>query len=271
MITILLSDPDGLKAETFTFVQVCDTQLGVGGYQHDVESFGLAVKQINFLKPDFVVICGDLVSQPDDQSFTDFNRIKNELVVPCYCVVGNHDVGNKPTYASLERYRKVIGKDYYSFEHKGYTFVMVNTQLWKAPLKNELKKHDLWFEQTLAAASKKKSPIFLVGHYPLYLRSPKEKEKYYNLPRKRRNKLLTLLKQNGVVAVLTGHVHTIIVNDYKGIQLVTGETTSKNLYGRPLGFRFWHVSPTLIKHEFIPLIYKDAKQKTTVDKNKSRP
>ena len=46
---------------SFTFAQICDTQLGMGGYEHDVKTFKTAVAQINALKPDFAVICGDLV------------------------------------------------------------------------------------------------------------------------------------------------------------------------------------------------------------------
>lgn len=45
--------------EDFTFVQLCDTQLGIGGYEHDIKTFKQAVKQINKLNPDFVVICGE--------------------------------------------------------------------------------------------------------------------------------------------------------------------------------------------------------------------
>ncbi len=250
---------EGAKRESFTFVQICDTQLGHGGYQHDIISFGLAVKQINILNPDFVVICGDLVNEGSKRTFADFNRIKKKLLVPCYCAAGNRDVGINPTQASLHQYRKLIGEDYYSFEHKGYAFVIVNTQLWKSPLKAESKKHDLWFKNSLRLASKKKSPIFMVGHYPLYLKNPDEKESGRNLPLKKRKKLLSLMKKRGVIAYLTGHTHKLIVNDYEGIQLVTGETTSKNKDGRPLGFRIWHVSPELIKHEFIPLKYKNVK------------
>jgi len=149
IIVVVLSCPVSEKqsSETkcFTFVQICDTQLGYGGYQHDIKSFRQTVKQINLLKPDFVVICGDLVNEEDEQlqSFADFNKIKKELLVPCYCAVGNNDIGNVPTEATLQQYRKCIGEDYYSFEHKGYMFVIVNTQLWKSPLKSELKKHDL--------------------------------------------------------------------------------------------------------------------------------
>ena len=31
----------------FSFAQMRDTQLGMGGYEHDVKTFGLAVDQIN--------------------------------------------------------------------------------------------------------------------------------------------------------------------------------------------------------------------------------
>ena len=33
-------------SKEFTFIQMCDTQLGMGGYEHDVQTFELAVKQI---------------------------------------------------------------------------------------------------------------------------------------------------------------------------------------------------------------------------------
>jgi len=242
--------------EAFTFVQVCDPQLGWGaGYQNDVNSFKQAVRCINSLNPDLVVICGDLVDNFNDSSIADFLQIRSGLTMPSYCAPGNHDVGNSPTLSRLERYRQAIGNDYFSFEHKGYTFVITNTSLWKAPLAGESEKQDTWLKQTLEAARDKNSPVFVVQHYPLYLKSPDEAEEYYNLPSAKRSELLALFENCGVVAVLGGHRHELIINDYKGIQLVNGEATSRNTDGRPLGFRLWHVdSPTSIRHEFVPLI-----------------
>jgi 3',5'-cyclic AMP phosphodiesterase CpdA len=238
--------------QAFSFVQLCDTQLGMGGYEHDKKMFGQAVEQINALNPDFVFICGDLVHDRNDQSFADFKTIRDGLRVPCYCAAGNHDVGNQPSPESLARYRAVIGDDYYAVEHKGYTFVCVNTQLWKAPLEGESEKQDAWLRKTLNAAAKKNSPIFIVGHYPLFLENPDEPEEYMNLPIDKRRELLSLYEQSGVVAVLGGHTHRLIINDYKGIQLVNAETTSKNFDQRPMGFRLWHISETgEARHEFI--------------------
>jgi 3',5'-cyclic AMP phosphodiesterase CpdA len=226
----------------------------MGGYEHDVQTFKAAVSQINALKPDFVVICGDLVNAADDQSFSDFNMIKKSLTVPCFCVPGNHDIGNEPTHASLETYRQEIGRDYTSLAHKGCVFVFVNTQLWKSPMEGESSKQDAWLEYTLERAARHRSPIFVIGHYPLFLKEPDEAEEYMNLPQTKRKALLDLFEEKGVVAVLAGHTHRLIINEYKGIQLINGETTSSNFDKRPFGFRLWHVTGERpFKHEFVPL------------------
>ena len=221
--SLVLSGCGQGQPQPFTFVQMCDTQLGFGGYKNDVARFEQAVKQINTLKPDFVVICGDLVDGFDDDVVADFKRIKAGFAVPCYCAPGNHDIGNKPTVASLKRYRTLMGKDYYSFEHKGYTFVITNSPLWGWYLKGESEKHDSWLKETLKAASKKGSPIFVVGHYPLFIKTADEKEDYF-MPVEKRKELLSLFEAHGVVAVLTGHTHETMIKRYKDIQLVSGET-----------------------------------------------
>ena len=259
---LLLSNRPGLAQETrktnspneFTFIQMCDTQLGMGGYDHDVKTFELAVAQINKMAPDFVLICGDLVGKANDKSFADFNRIKSGFKIPCHCAAGNHDVANEPTPESLENYRKKIGKDYFVVEHKGYSFVVANTQLWKAPLKGESEKHDAWFKAALKNAKAKDSPVVVVSHYPLFTKSPDEKENYYNIEPAKRKELLDLFESHGVVAMLAGHTHKFIENDYKGIQMVNGETTSKNFDKRPLGFRKWTAKEKgKLSHEYVKL------------------
>jgi len=181
--------------EAFTFVQLCDPQLGKGGYEQSVSSFKQAVRLTNALKVDFAVICGDLVHNFNDTSIADFKEIKAGFTVPCYPAPGNHDVGNTPAVAtveSLNRYRQVIGEDYFSVEHKGYTFVIANTSLWKTQVQGESQAHDSWFKQTLADARDKNSPVFIVQHHPVN-----------TLPTA--NELLALFETSGVVAVLAGH------------------------------------------------------------------
>ena len=243
-----------LPAEEFTFAQLCDTQFGMGEYEEDLARFSRAVELVNASGADFAVICGDLVHRANKESFADFNRIKAGFKVPCYTAPGNHDVGGPPTAKTLQFYRDTVGKDYYSFTHKGYTFVVVNTQLWQASVENESNKHDRWFNATLITAAEGRSPIFVVGHIPIYVKDLDEKDAYHNLPLAMRETLLERMHAHGVVAFLAGHTHTTVIREHQGIQMVNGETTSKNFDKRPFGFRLWHVSGSRpFRHEFVPL------------------
>ena len=246
--------PARTPVRSFDFVQMCDPQVGFTEYAEDLKRFAAAVKQINALHPDLVVICGDLVNTPDEKSFADFNAAKARFAVPCYAAPGNHDVGNNPTPDSLERYRRLAGKDYYSVEHKGSRFVVVNSQLWKTPVSGETERQDAWLKRTLETAAKRQERVFVVMHHPLFTKEAEEPDNYFNLPPARRGDLLSLFKRCGVVAVLAGHTHTTTVGEYQGIQLVTSETTCKTFAKRPYGFRIWHVEAQRpYRNEFAPL------------------
>jgi len=242
-----------VKQAPFSFVQLCDPQLGMSDYDVDKASFRQAVKQINEMDCEFVVICGDLVHHASDSSYADFLDISGELEVPCYLVAGNHDVGNIPTDSSLTAYRSTLGKDYYKFTHKGCHFIVTNTQLYKVDVGEESRKQDQWLKKALATEHGNKGPLFVIGHHPFFMEHADEEEVYSNLPPAERQELLDLFAASRVVAYLSGHKHELVVNEYKGMQLVTGESTAKNFDGRPLGFRHWKVSPDTVFHHFIPL------------------
>jgi len=239
--------------DTFRFVQMCDPQLGMGGYTHDTIAFKNAIEQINELKPDFVVICGDLVDSSCNASFDDFNRIKLDFEIPVHIAAGNHDVENVPTKETLAYYRSKIGKDYYSFDFAENKFIVVNTQLWKAPLEEESEKHDIWFQNMLENAKKEKKPVFIIGHYPLFVEQLNEEENYFNLPIKKRLELFDLYKRHGVIAHLGGHVHKTLEHKIENIQFVNAETTSLNFDNRPLGFRLWTVMKDSVSNKLIEL------------------
>jgi predicted MPP superfamily phosphohydrolase len=241
------------EINSFSFVQLCDTQIGFGVYDHDLKRFAQAAQQINLLNVDFVVLCGDLVHRANDSSYADFNITLDKIQKPTYVAPGNHDVGNIPNKNSLNFYRKHMGKDYYNFEHKNYSFIITNSQLWKANIPKESRKHDNWFKKTLLNSKSKKQPVFVIGHYPLFIETPTELEYRYNFPLEKRIDILNLFEKNDVVAYLSGHTHELVKNEYNNIQLVSGETTSINFDQRPSGFRVWSVSSDKIENQFIPL------------------
>lgn len=267
LLSLLLSCSEK-EQEPFRFVQLCDTQLGMGGYQHDIETFKQAVKQINELQPDFAVICGDLVHHVSDSAYVAFKDILQGFDMPCHLAPGNHDVGKVPDARRLAYYRETIGPDYFIFKNKNLPFVVTNTQFWKGPEAEEAAKHDRWVARSLDSLSKKHASIFVVGHYPLFLNALEEEEKGHNLPVEKRKELLALFKKNNVKAFLTGHTHRLAINEYDGIQLVSGETTSKNFDNRPMGFRLWQVEKDTAFHKFVPLTEQFESLKVTKKKKK---
>lgn len=216
---------------------------------HAVATFNQAVVQINALQPDFVTICGDLAHVPDRQSIADFNAIRGKFAPPCFCVPGNHDVGNTPTTNALQDYRASIGADYYAFTHRGCRFVVSNTELWWTWIPGESDRHDAWFRETLKTAHAKGQPIYVMGHHPPFADRPDEPDGYINLPGERRRELFTLYRDNGVVAVLSGHLHKTVVREHQGVLFVCGETTSKCFDGGPLGYRVWEVAGSNVLHQ----------------------
>jgi len=247
----LLSSADAAE-ESFTFVQLCDTQLGMGGYEHDLEMFRLAVRQINALRPDFVLICGDLVNEAgSDSAIRDFLAVRSILSMPCYCTPGNHDVGNDAAENLMQTYLERIGEDRACATHHGYAFVGVNTQIWKCPPGEASARQDEWLKRTLESAHRDGHPIVVYGHIPLFLDTPDEGEEYFNLAPAKRHELFALFKANGVRAYLAGHTHKNIVREHEGILYVASATTSKNFDAAPMGFRVWHVAADQLDHEYV--------------------
>lgn len=253
-IVVGLSGCVHVKPRAFTFVQMCDPQLGFNNYEEDLARFKAAVRQVNDLAPDFVVICGDLVHTPNEQSFADFNAARGKLRVPSYCAAGNHDIGNVPTDESLHRYREGVGKDYFEFGHRGVRFVIVNTQLLKTNVVGETDKQGAWLDAVLERAKRRARPMIVVQHYPPFVKVPDEPEAYFNLPLSWRKRMMPEFEEAGVVAIQAGHTHTATTNLAGTIEVVTGETTSKSFDQRPHGFRLWHANAKgNFWHEFVPL------------------
>lgn len=239
--------------ESFTFVQMADPQLGMAGYQHDSLNLVQAVRQINDMNPDFVIICGDLVHRASDTSFNDFRKIISRLEAPCYLVAGNHDVENVPTLESLSYYRQHLSSDYYSFTHKGYNFIVVNSNLWTAQVAGGSEKQDLWLKETVMKMAAGGKPLIVAAHHPLFLADPEEEADYFSVPPGKRAELMDLFSECDWKGYLSGHTHKMFINDYQGVQMVSCEATSVNFDSSSPGFRIWNAAMDTLIHEFVPL------------------
>ncbi|GIS64796.1 MAG: hypothetical protein CM1200mP3_10440 [Chloroflexota bacterium] len=116
---------------------------------------------------------------------------------------------------TLNCYKARFGPDFYAFQHRGVSFIVINSSL-IFHLEPELEhhwQHQLRFLETeLKAANQRNSTHTIVfGHYPFFLQHPDEDWSKDDLeiglviPLERRSIVLELFNQYSVSAVFTGH------------------------------------------------------------------
>ena len=241
-VTALLLLAAGMAhgGESFTFVQLCDPQLGAGGLAHDTDTLGKAVAQINALKPAFVVFCGDYTETPGDEAATRaFNEIAAGLAMPYHLVPGNHDVGPGSVRTSVGQYKRRYGADRFSVDHGGWRFVGVNTALWVHEDARATAEQDAWFEEALREGKARGLHLAVAQHVPPFVLTPGEADGYGNLPLARRTWLLGVLREHGVRLLLAGHVHANLRHRHGETVIAMTASTSINRDNAPMGFRLW--------------------------------
>jgi Icc protein len=130
------------KKETqFSFAFISDVHLQPEN--NAVQGFLKAIDTLNELKPDFVINGGDLIMDALRQRYGRADSLYNlymetakSLKMPVYNTIGNHDIygiykssgadTNNPDYGE-KMFENRFGKSYYSFDHKGWKFMILNS------------------------------------------------------------------------------------------------------------------------------------------------
>ena len=106
-----------------TIAQISDTHLGEAHSPHAFDNLRRAVDMANARHPDAVIVSGDIGENYDE--WLRARGILKWLHAPVYYAPGNHDVHSN----DVQRYREVFGPDYYRFQVKGVTFLVIDSQL----------------------------------------------------------------------------------------------------------------------------------------------
>jgi len=182
------------RAEVFKFAILGDSQL------HNPEVFESLVLEVELLSPDFVIQVGDLIhgyTYDPGQIRMEWELFKQQIAplsMPFYPVAGNHDVGTLPLE---EIYGEIWGRDkyYYSFDHKGSHFAILDTDYQLSYGKitdNQMK----WLSKDLDK-NKDAEHIFIFMHRPLW----RDRKSNWG-------ELASLLnKYENVRSVYAGHTH----------------------------------------------------------------
>jgi 3',5'-cyclic AMP phosphodiesterase CpdA len=230
------------------------------GHEWDARRYQHAVACARRLRPDFVVMGGDMVDDASDaDQLRDLLRITAQLDgVPMRWAPGNHDAAPDavvPTPASLQHYRDRFGPDYYAFEHKGTTCVVTDTVVWQHPelVPGEWEAQLDFLESSLRQAHRRGGHILLFGHHPLFVVSPDEPDSYWNIPLERRRPILDLLHAHRVRAFFCGHCHRNAGGWDGDLEVVVSGPVGYPLGDDPSGFRVVDVDDERVVHRYLPL------------------
>ena len=229
------------------------------GFEPEIELFTKAIEQANHYEPDFVVMCGDMVNEADSlEQREELFRIADQLdkSIPIYWIAGNHDVGNSPTRASLESYRKLFGPDNYSFQKNDCYFIAINSSVCSDPsaVPEEWEYLIEFLENELSKASDNGSLhkiIFL--HHPLFLATADEADNYFAIPSPRRQQIIDMLDHFKVSAVFSGHLHRNNYRSLNGIEYISSGPVGYPLDADPSGIRIVDLNGNGLDHRYISL------------------
>jgi len=236
------------------------------GFEWDADNFRAAVAAANAMRPQFVAMGGDMID--DLTSEAQYEAVMEiaaglDRDIPMRWVPGNHDIALDavvPTPHSIDKYRELFGRDYYSFESGPARFVVLNTVVLDHPeeVSSELEDQLDFFEFELRAAAEAGQQTILMGHHPLFTRAPDEPDTYWNVPAERRRLLLEKIHRYAAQVMFAGHWHRNSYATDGGFEMVTSGAVGYPLGSDPSGFRVVHVESDAIRHEYHPLASQDA-------------
>ncbi len=251
--------------DPFFFIQLSDPQFGCfeargaapgDGTFPETALYETAIAAANRLKPEFVVVTGDLVQDSDNEAqHSELMRISAQLDhnIPLYLTTGNCDVGNTPSAESLRIYREKFGNDNYSFDFHGSHFVVLNSSICLDPSEVPEEWDSLvdFVRSDLDAHSPTSKHTIMFMHHPLFADTaddPNRDIRY--IPRERRSVLLSQLRKHEASGVFTGHWHENHYSSDGDMLMIISGPVGYPLGDDPSGLRIVKVYDDRIEHEY---------------------
>ena len=234
VVKLAFGDP----TQDFTFAYISDSHIqhvkGTKFVRNWDRGLIRAVAETNLLrpKPDFVMFGGDLAQLATKEELDHGAELLSKLNYKTHMVMGEHDY-----YLDLGEYwSKLFGDHYYSFEHKGVHFVVLNSILtfdewtyerWPTPEQRMLEMAGLdnpngspfmvgekqreWLRKDLEKIDKK-TPLVVFSHSPI-----QKIYKGWNFWTDDAEEVQALLQPFDKATVVYGHVHQIQYNQIGNI------------------------------------------------------
>ena len=280
----------GAPQEAFTFLFLTDAHLQPE--LNGVIGTDMAFKKARTIKADFAINGGDHVfdslAVPTKRAVTLFDlydKTEQDLGVKVYHTIGNHDVlgiypasgiaQDDPLYGK-KLFEEHFGKLYYSFDHKGHHFIVLDsigiTQ--DRAYEGRIDATQLqWLAADLAALPPG-TPVIVSVHIPLvtafgaYMPEQTVAPTHHSLSVANANQVLELFAGHNVLGVLQGHTHINETVLWKGVPYITGGAVCGNWWhgtrlGTPEGFTVVTVANNKLTTHYEPSGFRSVAPQNT--------
>ena len=218
------ADPATSVAEDeFNFVFMTDIHLQPELGAH--EAFKKVIDTANALNPDFIMTGGDLVfdvlrgQERSDSLFQSYKKAIKGFKSPVYNCIGNHGLygiyeeskisPEHPDY-KYGMFERHLGKSYYSFNHKGWHFIVLNSiEEQNKRFIGKVNEEQLEWLRADLENTDVKTPISVTLHIPLISAF---NQRYPNNPTemvRNADEVLKMFEGHNLRLVLQGHLHWV--------------------------------------------------------------
>ncbi|MFA6895405.1 MAG: metallophosphoesterase [Bacteroidales bacterium] len=250
------------------------TDIHIQPEENAVAGFTQALDLVNKLNPDFILTGGDLIMDALGQSYGRADSLYNlyqEVIkksnMPVFNTMGNHEIYGiykrssadpaNPEYGEL-MFEKRLGKSYYTFDHKGWKFIIINSieDTKKGKYVGQIDTAQIsWIKSELKNTAHG-TPIVISTHIP-FITAYTQKYGGSTLPNDsslvvcNSKEVIDLFNGYNLKLVLQGHLHTVEDIYIDGIHFITGGAVSAGWWKGPnRGFEEGFMYITFGKNDF---------------------
>ncbi|GHU24939.1 hypothetical protein FACS1894164_12750 [Spirochaetia bacterium] len=192
--------------EHYSFVVISDTHV-MNKDANGLENIGTLLAAQGDA---FIVVTGDITTNGDRENLALFMQIADSWNIPCYPVIGNHDIW----FNNWQVWRELIGSTRYRFDTDNAAFFVLDTAnglFGDAQLD--------WLESELATTGKH---TFVFTHDNLFTNGIPSFFDDRLTDRRECARFISLLA-NRADAVFSGHLHRPVITTIKNVQYITQE------------------------------------------------
>jgi len=283
-LSACVHSPEVKKEETPLFTFAFLTDIHLQPERNAIAGFSKAIELVNELNPDFVITGGDLIYDAlgqgygrADSLYVLYDSMQQLFNMPVYNTIGNHELfglyeksGVSPEHPEFGKkiYENRITSRYYSFDHQGWHFVVVDA-IGTTPARRYFGEIDStqisWINEDLASLDST-VPIVMISHIPLtttfvpyFFRNQIESDSGIIVTNSKA--VIDLFDEHNLLLVLQGHTHILEDVFVDNIHFVTGGAVSGRWWrgpnlGTEEGFLLVSVYPETYRWEYIDMLWE---------------